>query len=216
MTAMSADLQTTKKELLWLSCRQKTCCHTTKVVLSGLDIWRITQALELMPWEYTRYSDAPDDAMDGFRLRPEGPRYQVVLAKRGEVGPDGAPCIFLLKTNDGHAQCGLGSLRPKVCQVFPATVVDDLLRVQSGACTCRRWSLLDLDVDRETAQLREMLEEAAEYSGIVAEWNNRLEAAGEPRTYRDFCLYVLDAYQSLDDHRPSSIVHSPSSTGGTQ
>jgi hypothetical protein len=46
------------------------------------------------------------------------------LAKRGKVGPKGAPCFFLWKLADGHAQCGLGTLRPRVCLSYPALLVD--------------------------------------------------------------------------------------------
>jgi Fe-S-cluster containining protein len=115
------------KELLWLGCRHKTCCHNTRVVISGMDIWRITQTLEVQPWDYTRYADAIEGAIDAFRLRPDGPSYQVVLAKRGEVDRAGAPCIFLWNLADGHAQCGLGALRPLVCRVYPAVLVDGML-----------------------------------------------------------------------------------------
>jgi Fe-S-cluster containining protein len=188
---------TSRKELLWLSCREKSCCHTTKVVLSGLDMWRINVAMELMPWQYTRYSDAPDDALASFCLEQSGPRFQVVLDKRGAVGPSGAPCIFLLKMKDSHAQCGLGALRPTVCKVYPATLVDNLLRCESSACTCRRWSLLDLDVERDTSLLQAMLQEAAEYTRIVSDWNSAVESGHDLRTYREFCTYVIDAYRAL-------------------
>jgi len=191
------QIPASRKDLLWLSCREKTCCYATKVVLSGLDLWRIHQAMELMPWQYTLYSDAPEDAVDGFRLVPGGPLFQVVLAKRGEIGQYGAPCIFLLKLSDGHAQCGLGALKPTACRAYPAALVDNLLRCESSACTCRRWSLLDLDAEQDTSMLNEMLSEMAEYSEIVAAWNNLLHEGHEPRSYHDFCSYVLAAYDAL-------------------
>jgi hypothetical protein len=153
--------------------------------------------MELMPWHFTRYVDAPEGAPDGFRLAPGGPDYQVVLAKRGEIGPKGAPCIFLLTLNDGHAQCGLGELRPAACHVYPATLVDNLLRCEGRACTCRRWSVLDLDADRDRARLNRMLEEAEEYCRVVTDWNGQIDGGKETRTYRDFCLYVLGAYRAL-------------------
>jgi hypothetical protein len=192
----------TRKELLWLSCRQKTCCIATKVVIQGRDMWRITSAMEVMPWTYTRYTEAAPDTVDGFRLAPGGPLYQVVLAKRGEVGPEGAPCFFLMTLNDGHAQCGLGPLKPVTCQVYPAVLADNLLRAESGTCTCRRWSLLDLDVERDTSLLNDMLDQAAEYKEIVEGWNNQLDITDEPRTYRDFCRYVIDAYSALEGTNP--------------
>jgi Fe-S-cluster containining protein len=164
------------------------------VIVSGKDIWRISQAIEVAPWDFTLYSEAIEGAVDGFQLEPGGPAYQVVLSKRGEVGPQGAPCIFLWKLADGHAQCGLGALRPMVCQAYPALLVDDLLCVESSACTCRRWSTVDLDHDAEVARLEQVLREAAEYSEIVAAWNQGLAQEPHTRTYQEFCAYVLDAY----------------------
>ena len=182
------------KELLWLGCREKSCCYNSKVIISGQDMWRITQALELAPWDFTLYTEAVEGAVDAFQLVYSGPFYQVVLAKRGPVSSQGAPCVFLWKLADGHAQCGLGSLRPKVCLSYPAMLVDDMLRVESSHCTCRRWSLVDLDAEHEVALIEQVLAEAAEYSQIVATWNRGLTEANGERTYREFCSYVLNTY----------------------
>jgi Fe-S-cluster containining protein len=181
------------KELLWLSCREKTCCHNSRVIVTGLDMWRISQALDLAPWEFTMYTDAVEGAPDAFQLEPGGRPFQVILAKRGEVGPHGAPCIFLWKLADGHAQCGLGALRPLVCLSYPAVLVDDMLRVEGGHCTCRRWSLLDLDAGRELALIEQLLAEAAAYGEMVAAWNEQLHDLAETRPFRDFCAYILEA-----------------------
>ena len=127
------------KELYWLGCREKSCCHNTRVVITGKDVCRICRTMELQPWDFTLYSEAPQGAVDAFRLEPGGPVYQVILAKRGPLGPGGAPCIFLWKLADGHAQCGLGQLRPMVCQTYPALLIDDMLCVESSACSIVAW-----------------------------------------------------------------------------
>src|SRR5579859_3409360 len=95
----TADLASpcSTKELLWLGCRQKTCCHGTRVIVSGKDVWRIARTLDVRPWDFTVYCDALEGAIDGFQLAPNGPLYQTVLSKRGKVGPRGAPCFFLWK-----------------------------------------------------------------------------------------------------------------------
>ena len=187
-----------EKNYSWLSCREKSCCHNTRVIISGKDMWRISQVLEIGPWDFTLYTEAEEDAVGGFLLSPDGPLYQVVLSKRGAIGPQGAPCIFLWKLGDGHAQCGLGELRPLVCQAYPALLVDNVLMTNSSSCTCRRWSTLDLHHDAETDRLNEMLREAAEYSEVVDEWNQSLllhPNGSVERTYRDFCTHVLTAYE---------------------
>ena len=191
-------LSHSKKELLWLACREKTCCHTTRVIVGGRDVWRITQALATLPWEYTLYAVALDGAVDAFRLAPGGPAYQLVLAKRGKIGPQGAPCFFLWKLADGHAQCGLGTLRPAVCRAYPALLMDGMLAVESAACTCRRWSLVDLDGAPDVALVEHVLAEAAEYSEVVARWNAAVDAGGREQTFQEYCAYLLDTYAQLN------------------
>lgn len=182
------------KELLWLDCREKTCCHNTKVIISGKDLWRISRALDVAPWTFVLYCQAEPGAVDGFQLVGAGPSYQLVLAKRGEVGANGAPCIFLWKLADGHAQCGLGDLRPLACQAYPSLFVDDMLCVSGHACSCRRWSLVDVDSEKEESLLNEVLEETKEYAELVAAWNESLVLTPYDRTFQDFCSFVLDAY----------------------
>jgi Fe-S-cluster containining protein len=182
------------KELLWLACREKRCCHATRVIVTGRDVWRIASSLELAPWAFTRYAEATAGAPDGFRLEPGGAPYQVVLAKRGRVGEEGAPCLFLWKLADGHAQCGLGDGRPLSCQAYPALVVEGRLRAESSACSCRRWSVLDLDRNHELALAEAAAADLGEYCSLVAAWNAGLEGAAEARSYRDYCTYLMQAY----------------------
>jgi len=188
---MPAASMPSTKELLWLSCREKSCCHNSRVLITGLDMWRISEALELAPWDFTMYTDAVEGAPDAFQLSCDGPFFQVILGKRGEIGPQGAACIFLWKLADGHAQCGLGALRPLVCLSYPAILIDDILRVDGGHCGCRRWSLVDLDADSEMALIEQLLGETATYSEIVTAWNQRLRTIAGAQTFRDFCTYVL-------------------------
>lgn len=185
------------RDLLWLACREKTCCRTTRVIVTGLDVWRIARALDLAPWDFTRYGAAVEGAADGFQLAPGGPLYQIYLAKRGPVGPQGAPCLFLWQLADGHAQCGLGALRPRACQSYPALLLDGVLCVDGASCTCRRWSLTDLDQARELALAETFLAEGAEYAGLVAAWNAALTPGSGERGYVEFCRHLMAEY----DHR---------------
>ncbi len=183
------------KELLWLGCRDKTCCHGTKVIVTGADLFRIVTALDIAPWDAVVYAEAPPKAPDGFLLSRGGPRYQLVLAKRGRVGRRGAPCAFLWKLADGHAQCGLGELRPLVCRSYPATIIDGMLAASSPACTCRQWSVADLDGDADRHRLDAMLMEAAEYATVVDEWNAAVPDPPEAHTFAAFCDHVVGAYR---------------------
>jgi Fe-S-cluster containining protein len=191
---MARTAPPTVKDLLWLACRDKACCHATKVVVTGADLHRMATALDVAPWDPVVYTEAPPEAADGFRLAAGGPRYQLVLAKREDGGRGDAACVFLWKLADGHAQCGLGELRPLVCQSYPAVIVDGMVGADSPACTCRRWTIDDLDAGAERARLDALLAETAVYAAVVEAWNAALPDPPEVCTFTAFCRYVLAAY----------------------
>lgn len=167
--------------LLWLTCHEKACCHGAPVIVTGRDLWRISTAFEVAPWDVTRCAPAGGGAVGAFRLEPGGLAHQVVLARRGRAVRPGAPCIFLWKLGDGHAQCGLGATRPLVCRARPTV-----------GCTCSRSSLLDLDPESDGVLLAAFQRELAEHCEVVAAWNRDLAETG-PRTYRDFCSHLVAA-----------------------
>lgn len=181
---------TTPRELLWLACKEKTCCHA-QVLVTGHDVWRICDVLSVKPWDVAAACAADGAAPDGFQLVRGGRRRQLALVKRPDTG---GACTFLWTLNDGHAQCGLGMLRPGVCQAYPALLVDGMLCASSSACTCRRWSVLDLDGDGDRELLGRLAVEQAEYASIVRRWNDALPDAPARRTYRQFCAYLLETY----------------------
>lgn len=183
---------TTPRELLWLACREKACCHA-KVVVTGQDVCRIVDVLSVRPWDVVAPCPAEEGAPDGFQLTRRGRFQQLALVKR--PSPERA-CTFLWKLNDGHAQCGLGELRPGVCQAYPALIVDGILCADSSVCTCRRWSVFDLNGDADRDLLRTLAGEQAEYAAIVRRWNHALPAAPGRRTFRQFCAYVVDVYRA--------------------
>ena len=188
------DTGASPRELLWLACREKACC-TAKVIVTGADVRRIAGTLDADPWNFTVVSVAEPGAPDAFQLARGGRRYQMALAKRPEWED---ACVFLWKLNDGHAQCGLGALRPGACRAYPAFVVDGMLCADSSACTCRRWSVLDLDGEADRVLIGELAAEQAAYASIVAQWNAALPEAPAQRTYEEFCRFVMDAYAPAD------------------
>jgi len=180
---------TARRELLWLACRDKTCCYA-KVLVTGHDVRRICDALGVKPWDVAAACPAEPGPPDGFRLSPGGRLHQLALVKRPGAG---GACTFLWKVNDGHAQCGLGALRPGVCQAYPAVFVDGLLCADSSACTCRRWSVFDLDGDADRELLARLAAEQSEHAALVRRWNAALPEERGRRTFRQFCAWLMDA-----------------------
>jgi Fe-S-cluster containining protein len=187
--AAEAVTERTPRDVLWDACRTKTCCRTTRVTLTGADLGRLVEAFELEPGDIAAPVEIEGGDPGGFRLTPDGPRYELVLRKRGRIGPHGAPCVFLAETTDGHALCGAGAVRPAACHAFPAVEVDGELRVLAGACACRRWSPLDVG-EKERAQARRAGEEAGRHANAVAAWNTAL--SGE-RSFVELCDHLVAA-----------------------
>jgi hypothetical protein len=191
----------TRKEEIWLACARKDCCYAPVVVPTGRDIWQIARSLETPPWSFVRYFATPTLRPDAIRLDRTERLYRLVLAKgptRRTKRP--APCIFLLRTRRGDHRCGLGSLRPAACQAFLADSVGGVVRVANDAgCSCRQWSLADVDLVEEAAAVKRRQQEAREYHAIVAEWNEgvRQSAPDQSVDFLAYCDFLLDRYDRI-------------------
>ena len=75
------ELGLTRKEEIWLACKQKSCCYAAFVVPSGRDIWRIAHTLDSPPWAFLVYFPAQAPRRDAFHLDHSGVAYRVALAK---------------------------------------------------------------------------------------------------------------------------------------
>jgi Fe-S-cluster containining protein len=192
----------TKKEAIWLTCKQKRCCYTAVVLPSGRDVWRIARALDMPPWEFLVYFLTPRPRPDAFILDRSGQSFRLALAKQsGRRGKTPPACIFLMRTRNGYHRCGLGELRPMACRVFPVETRAGVLCVHNeGGCTCRRWSLADVDIDEESALLARQQADYEEYCGVVAEWNRMVAGAPDDAafTFFDFCNFLMEAYDTME------------------
>ncbi len=196
----------TRKEATWLACKEKSCCYSAFVLPSGRDVWLISRTLMTPPWTFLIFFQTPQPRPDSFVLDSSGMHFRIALSKqpsrRTKTPP---PCIFLMKTRRGHHRCGLGDLRPLVCKTFPSEIVDGLVRISGEiGCTCRQWSLTDVDIEEERVRVEARHRDFMEYCGVVAHWNEyALEAlASAPPDsafdFFDYCNYLLDAYDDLE------------------
>lgn len=190
-----------RKEDIWLACKEKTCCYTPFVIPTGRDVWRIARTLDTPPWAFLVYFAAPAPRRDSFILDHGQQPFRLALGKqvsRRRKAPP--PCVFLLRTRNGYHRCGLGDLRPGVCQAFPSNLSDGILCVsaQSG-CSCRVWNLSDVDIAEETALVKARQADSEEYCAVVGQWNERVLAAppGATFTFFNFCDFLLTAYDAL-------------------
>jgi Fe-S-cluster containining protein len=192
----------TTREALWLACEPKSCCHAAHVLPTGRDVWRIARTLEVPPWSFVRYFPAREPGGDAFALDGSDARYRLVLAKQ-ESEEKPPPCIFLKETRHGYHRCGLGELRPAHCRAFPADLVGGVLCMRNDlGCTCRTWTMVDVDVAEARAAVLRREEEAEEYRAVVAQWNERCGVAlaqGREVDFFEFCDFLIDSYDALGE-----------------
>jgi len=176
-----------------LRCREKTCCTYYAVYLTGDEIVRVARTLDAPPWAFT--IAVPSEASpDAFALDHSALRYRAALTKLPD-GTDRERCIFLLRLSDGTARCGLGDSRPTPCRTFPVELHDGAVRVSAEGCTCRTWSLEDIDAEADRALLQDDACARDVYAGFVGNWNAYVAATEiESFSYPDFCRFLLDQY----------------------
>ena len=185
--------QVSNRERICLSCSQKICCSHYVVQMSGREVYRITQALQLFPSDFLRYYEPESGGEELFLLSPEGPRYALMLARRELPEVLGGPCIFLIRTNEGHGRCGLHDLRPAQCHIYPVFVEGETVTLIQDPSGClRAWSYGDIDIDEEKARHARFAGFQTEHVRIVREWNRRLRQEGSSRSFEDFCAYLLN------------------------
>jgi len=178
------------KAALWNACREKTCCRSSRVHVTGADLVRLVTAFELAATAMVTAVDVDAGEPCGFRLRPFGPPSELVLRKNGPIGPAGAPCVFLVETGDGHAICGAGDAKPTSCQAFPAVAGVNGMTVLARVCTCRIWSTSDIGISERRWAEAAAIEEA-EDAAAIQQWNFRVDAEGRPRTLGEFCDHLI-------------------------
>jgi hypothetical protein len=87
--------------------------------------------------------------------------------------------------------------------------------MNDGGCTCRTWSLSDVDIEHETGLISEEIRAREMYYKVVANWNEyvRRTTSEEVVSYPDFCRYLLDIYTQLSARESKGVSHA---RGGDQ
>lgn len=183
-------------ELLWLSCAAKRCCSLRTVRPTGGDIRRIATQLQIAPASFLRSVPAPSSADDGILLAPDAQPVHVALARRA-ITQRQATCVFLMHLRDDVAHCGLGDLRPLPCQAFPATGTNGVVRVTGHTrCTCRAWSIADLDRPAITALLAREAAERDQDRRLIGSWNDQVQHGAWSASLSAFCDYLIHAHSN--------------------
>jgi Fe-S-cluster containining protein len=179
-------------EVLWLHCPTKRCCVRT-VLPTGADIWRIATTLQVSPESFLRPVPAPSDG-DGFALDHTQPPVYPALARRTVKGRLSA-CVFLLQFGDQASRCGIDGLRPLPCQSFPAVGAAGQITVDAASgCTCRTWSLAEIDRERVSTLLQQEADERQQYHELMRAWNATVTSANRRYSFSEVCHYLMQMY----------------------
>jgi Fe-S-cluster containining protein len=184
------------------------------VLVSGRDVWRIARALGTDPWTFLIYFQSQEWRPDTFILDRSGRQFRLALTKQpaSKRRKSPPPCIFLMRTRNGHHRCGLGDLRPQVCKTFPIEDVGGVLCIPGKTgCACRTWSLADVDLREEAPLVEARQEEFMEYADIVQHWNSQIASAPDDAQFDffAFCNYLLQTYDSIAEESALASTSEP-------
>jgi len=198
-----------RKGVLCAGCRERLCCYEFSVEASVRDVGEIATALALTPEVFLAYQRT-EPSPRAFRLGPEGPTYRLVLERhpwlyRGYTGqgvlaatPADRPkgCCFLVRLPNSHHYCGLGSLRPAICRLFPVSQREQLLDVYEGPGCVRTWTLTEVNYAEEARLAQEFAQRQAEHERFLADWHREVDrlAAEEAYNFNHFCDSLLNWY----------------------
>lgn len=190
----------THKESIWLACKLKTCCYQRLVTVTGRDVWRIARALNLDPWSFLIYFEAPAGPQT-FILGHDQVHHRLALADRfGRQRMRAKPCIFLMRTRGGHRRCGLGDLRPLSCRTFPVQLADGEVCVpQATPCSCRQWTRSEMFVEQERPLVYELEDAREEFADVLARWNEHVLSTPADSSFSlaDFCSALMNMYDEV-------------------
>jgi hypothetical protein len=83
---------------------------------------------------------------------------------------------------------------------FADSKLDVLCVAPDNGCTCRQWSLADVDLAHERALQAIQQHNHAEYCLLIEEWNSRGASAPDGSTFdfRAFYDYLMSAYDGME------------------
>lgn len=161
------------------------CCRRYKVGVTVADVRRVASGTALHPEEFITLLE--DET--GFRLRPDGPAFDLYLVRRKETGG----CVFLMEIASGKARCGVYAHRPLVCSNFPTTLERGAVAIrQDTVCGPDSWNLAAMELNTYRRDIERNRAAWSEHLRVVEAWNTAVDARRRERTPRELYDYLLD------------------------
>jgi Fe-S-cluster containining protein len=177
------------------------CCRGYLVPLCGRDVWRISRRLHLAPEQFVVAWREDDDGPDRFRLEADGPRYTLVLDRRG-WSAERSTCLFLLTLPGGRDRCGIYAHRPAACGAYPMVMRRDVVALRDDPlCPPGAWAADEAVRPAWRDALQQARMDFDVYHAVVERWNARQRvdrATRHPSEYYDYLLGVYEALGALE------------------
>jgi Fe-S-cluster containining protein len=175
------------------------CCRYYLVTITGYDAWVIANGMQLAPEQFLITVPQKVPSNRGFLLDRSEQTYDIALDKVPVEGNE-KPCIFWLEMPSGVGRCGIYSLRPYVCQTYPAYFVDgEVTRRDDVLCPNEAWHDGTLQQDIWRDRLQRMQVEFDIYGLAVARWNYHVSHTPhlEKISVLGYYTYLMNFYTCL-------------------
>jgi Fe-S-cluster containining protein len=185
----------------------KGCCRNYLVTVTGYDMWVIANGLNMAPEQFIVTVPQKSTNSAGFLLEPSGELTFDIALDKQDVEVDNKPCVFWIEFEGGVGRCGIYTLRPYVCQTYPATFVDStqVVRREDVLCAEDAWrdGILQKPVWRERV-MRQFVEHEI-YGLAVSRWNFHVQHASQPGriTPLGYYAFLMNYYARLQPLRDS-------------
>jgi Fe-S-cluster containining protein len=180
----------------------RRCCHHYLVTVTGYDAWVIASGLRMAPEQFLVAVPQQTTNGRGFLLEAEGPTFEIALDKAAARTKE-KPCVFWLGLPSGGGRCGIYSLRPFVCQTYPAFMQDGLVqRREDVLCPGTAWRDGTLQHPVWRDRVCRMQVELDLYSRIVERWNAHINGGGLG-SILGYYAYLMHVYERLNPVRRS-------------
>jgi hypothetical protein len=157
----------------------------------------------MAPEQFLAVVRQPKPNSRGFLLDRSEQTYDIALDKAPAETAE-KPCVFWLGFPSGVGRCGIYSLRPYVCQTYPAFFQEQqVVRREDVLCPQGSWGDNTLQQPAWRERLHRMQVEFDIYALVVARWNYHVLHTPRPESVSVWAYYafLLNVYTRLETMR---------------
>lgn len=178
------------------SCRGP-CCVGRVVYLNSLDVYRIASTIGL---DWSDFAFAHPAVDSGFLVDNELGRITHRVRLRHAYG---GTCLLAVNTPEGTLRCGIATLKPSACRIYPYNVqlfAQQPYQVAIGndaACPSFGVRWFQQSVDALGDEVDVAVADAALAMRVEARWNELVEGSSASFTVADHVRWAWEVYRRI-------------------